>query len=62
MNWARRLRAPNRSALTKSSTDLADACIDDPATLLIETLLAAIADVEIETAPVPESTRWLVPA
>lgn len=45
-----------------AAVGIADACIDDPATLLIQTLLAAIADVEIETAPVPESTRWLVPA
>lgn len=28
MNWARRLRPRSRFALTKSSTDLADACID----------------------------------
>jgi hypothetical protein len=45
-----------------AAVGIAEACIQDAASLLIETLLAAIADVESELAVPAESPRWLVPA
>ncbi|HTL41414.1 MAG TPA: hypothetical protein VL294_08065 [Pseudolysinimonas sp.] len=45
-----------------AAVGIAEACIEDAASLLISTLLTAIADVERETAPAPASTRRLVPA
>jgi hypothetical protein len=57
------LHASAAQAMTRIATaGIAEACIDDPDTLLIETLELAIADVEARVATVVEPDRTLIGA
>lgn len=60
---SRYLRRDALQSITRiAAVGITEACIDDPDTLLIETLLAAISDVESELRVPAQSTRSLIPA